>query len=212
MSDSQTKIVRVILYLNHPPMRNKIWDIALLKCRYLVLLVLTGMPICGCEKIYYLLQKEGAEEKAIVGEALPLESNKKVEEVQKLLKLFGYPIGNVDGKIGPATRESILQFQKNNGLEENRFIDKATWEKLHMFDECGLTLNGAVNVSAVQQALTNAGFDVGKIDGVMGVKTKKMVVEFQKAKGLRGDGVIGLQTLQLLALQLDDSASPFKQK
>ena len=193
-------------------MRNKFWDIARLRCRSLVILALIGLPLCGCEKVYYLLQKEGAEEKAIVGEALPLEANKKVEEVQKLLKLFGYPIGNVDGKIGPATRESILQFQKNNGLEENRFIDKATWEKLHMFDACGLTLNGAINVSGIQQALNNAGFDVGKVDGVLGVKTKKMIIEFQKAKGLRGDGVIGLQTLKLLALQLDETSSPFKQK
>lgn len=165
----------------------------------------------GCEKVYYLLQREGAEEKAIVGEALPLEANKKIEEVQRLLKLFGYPIGTVDGKIGPATRDSILQFQKNNGLDENRFIDKATWEKLHMFDACGLTVNGTVNVRAVQLALFNAGLDVGKIDGVMGKKSKMMLVDFQKSNGLRGDGVIGLQTLKLLAAHLDDASSPFKQ-
>lgn len=177
-----------------------------------VLVSLVAFCSCGCEKIYYLLQKEGAEEKELVGEALPLEANKNVEEVQRLLKLFGYPIGNIDGKIGPATRASILQFQKNNGLAENRFIDKATWEKLHMFDACGLTLNGSVNPRAVQQALVNAGFDVGRIDGVIGSKTKKMIVEFQKSKGLRGDGVIGLQTLKLLELHLDDASSPFKQK
>lgn len=159
----------------------------------------------GCEKIYYLLQKEGAEEKSIVGEALPLEANAKVEEVQKLLKLYGYPIGTVDGKIGPATRASILQFQKNNGLEETRFIDKATWEKLHVFDACGLIVNGSISAKAVQQALVNAGFKIGKVDGVMGPQTKKMLVEFQKSKGLRGDGVIGIQTLRFLAEHLPES-------
>jgi peptidoglycan hydrolase-like protein with peptidoglycan-binding domain len=158
----------------------------------------------GCEKIYYLLQKEGAEEKAIVGEALPLEANDKVEEVQKLLKLYGYPIGNVDGKIGPATRNAILQFQKNNDLEETRFVDKATWEKLHMFDSCGLIANGAVDVHGVQRALLNAGLHIGKVDGVMGPQTKKMLVVFQKSKGLRGDGVIGIQTLSLLAEHLEE--------
>lgn len=166
----------------------------------------------GCEKIYYLLQKEGAEEKAIVGEALPLEANAKVEEVQKLLKLYGYPIGNVDGKIGPATRSSILQFQKNNDLEETRFVDNATWEKLHMFDSRGLIANGAVNARGVQQALLNAGFHVGKVDGVMGPQTKKMLVTFQKSKGLRGDGVIGIQTLRLLAEHLDDQSEPSADK
>lgn len=174
--------------------------------------LLIAFSASGCEKIYYLLQKEGAEEKEIVGEALPLEANEKVEEVQRLLKLFGYPIGTIDGRIGPATRDSILQFQKNNGLDENRFIDKATWEKLHMFDACGLTVNGTVNIRAVQQALFNAGFDVGRIDGVMGKKSKSMLVDFQKSKGLKGDGVIGLQTLKLLEAHLDDASSPFKQK
>src|SRR5262245_60800757 len=117
-----------------------------------VSVLICSVACSGCERVYYLLQKEGAEEKEIVGEALPLEANPKVEEVQKLLKLFGYPIGNVDGKIGPATRASILLFQKNNDLEETRFIDKATWEKLHMFDECGLTVKGNINIQAVQQA------------------------------------------------------------
>ncbi len=174
--------------------------------------VLIVLASSGCEKIYYFLQKEGAEEKAIVGEALPLETNIKVEEVQKLLKLYGYPIGNVDGKIGPATRASVLQFQKNNDLDETRFIDQATWEKLHMFDDYGLIANGAVSVKGVQQALLNAGFQIGKADGVMGPKTKKMIVEFQKSKGLRGDGVIGLQTLQYLSQHLTKQSTSASEK
>lgn len=168
----------------------------------MLILVFIAAGFCGCEKVYYLLQKEGAEEKSIVGEALPLEANTKVEEVQRLLKLYGYPIGNVDGKIGPATRSAIVQFQKNNDLEETRFIDKATWEKLHMFDACGLVKDGSVQTVAVQQALINAGFKVGRADGVMGPVTKKALVDFQKANGLRGDAVIGLQTMTLLAQYL----------
>lgn len=169
----------------------------------LVFLVYCAVVSCGCENVYYLLQKEGAEEKAIVGEALPLEANAKVEEVQRLLKLYGYPIGNVDGKIGPATRSAIVQFQRNNDLEETRFVDKATWERLHMFDACGLVKDGSVDAKAVQQALMNAGFKVGRVDGVMGPQTKKALVDFQKANGLRGDGVIGLQTMTLLATHLE---------
>ncbi|MBP6342452.1 MAG: peptidoglycan-binding protein [Candidatus Omnitrophica bacterium] len=178
----------------------------------IVSLVLFSLLSCGCEKIYYLLQKEGAEEKQLVGEALPLEANEKVEEVQKLLKLFGYPIGNVDGKIGPATRASILQFQKNNDLDETRFIDKATWEKLHMFDASGLTVKGNINIQAVQMALINAGFTLGKADGVMGNQTKKALVDFQKSHGLRGDAVIGMQTLKLLEKYLQEDINYYKEK
>ena len=174
--------------------------------------ILTSLVIClavfsgGCEKVYYLLQKEGAEEKKLLGEALPLESNPKVAEVQKLLKIFGYPIGNIDGKIGPGTRNAILKFQKDNDLEETRFVDKATWDKLHIFDAVGLVVNGDINPAAVQQALSNAGLDVGRVDGRMGPQTKRMLIAFQKSKGLKGDGIIGIQTLRFLAQHLQSPA------
>jgi peptidoglycan hydrolase-like protein with peptidoglycan-binding domain len=160
----------------------------------------------GCEKVYYLLQREGAEEMKILGEALPLESNPKVAEVQKLLKLYGYAIGNIDGKIGPGTRNAILKFQKDNNLDETRFVDKATWEKLHQFEACGLVVDGEINVMAVQQALNNAGLNAGRVDGQLGPQTKRTLVAFQKSKGLKGDGIIGLQTLRLLAEHLDAPA------
>lgn len=167
-------------------------------------LMFFSFSLTGCEKVYYLLQKEGAEEKSIIGEALPLEANAKVQEVQKILKLYDYPIGNIDGKIGPSTRSAILRFQKENNLEETRFVDKATWGKLHAFDASGLVVNGEVNIKVVQQALENAGFHIGKIDGALGPQTKRMIVMFQKSKGLRGDGIIGTQTLKFLAQYLEN--------
>lgn len=173
------------------------------KFSLIICLISFALFSAGCEKIYYLLQKEGAEEKELLGEALPLEANPKVEEVQKLLKMYGYPIGNVDGKIGPSTRNMILRFQKDNDLQETRFVDKATWAKLHGFEACGLVKGADLDPKAVQQALANAGLNVGKIDGVMGPQTKRMLVQFQKSKGLKGDGIIGIQTLRFLAQHLE---------
>ena len=171
-----------------------------------LLIIFLAFAAFGCEKVYYLLQKEGAEEKELLGEVLPLESNPKVAEVQTLLKLYGYPIGNIDGKIGPGTRNAILKFQKDSDLEETRFVDKATWAKLHLFEACGLVVEGAISATAVQQALTNAGYNVGKVDGQLGPQTKRMLIAFQKSKGLKGDGIIGIQTLRLLAENLQSSA------
>jgi peptidoglycan hydrolase-like protein with peptidoglycan-binding domain len=172
----------------------------------LSLIIVLSFASAGCEKVYYLLQKEGAEEKARLGEVLPLDSNPKVAEVQKLLKLYGYPIGNIDGKIGPGTRNAILKFQKDNGLEETRFVDNATWDKLHMFEGSGLIVDGEISIKAVQQALNNAGFNVGRVDGQLGPQSKRMIIAFQKSKGLKGDGIIGIQTLRLLAENLESSA------
>lgn len=46
----------------------------------------------------------------------------------------------------------------------------------------------------MQKALKNAGFYVGTIDGKIGPKTKKAIMDFQKANGLKADGKVGPKT------------------
>ncbi len=46
----------------------------------------------------------------------------------------------------------------------------------------------------IQTALKAANFYNGSIDGKIGPKTKKAIVEFQKAKGLKADGKVGPKT------------------
>lgn len=46
----------------------------------------------------------------------------------------------------------------------------------------------------IQTALKAANFYTGKIDGKVGPKTKRAIVEFQKAKGLKPDGKVGPKT------------------
>ena len=46
----------------------------------------------------------------------------------------------------------------------------------------------------IQTALKAAGFYTGNVDGKIGPKTKKAIVEFQKAKGLKADGRVGPKT------------------
>lgn len=46
----------------------------------------------------------------------------------------------------------------------------------------------------IQLALKNAGFDPGPIDGKIGKKTRRAIREFQKAKELKVDGVVGEKT------------------
>ena len=57
----------------------------------------------------------------------------------------------------------------------------------------------ATGVKETQTCLKNAGFYSGKIDGVMGKKTRKAVKEFQKANGLSADGIVGKKTSELLS-------------
>ncbi len=53
-----------------------------------------------------------------------------------------------------------------------------------------------VNVSPekLQQALKAAGFYKGTVDGKLGNGTKSAIIKFQKANGLKADGIVGEKT------------------
>jgi len=53
---------------------------------------------------------------------------------------------------------------------------------------------GEEKIKQIQSALKKAGFDPGPIDGKIGKKTKKAIRQFQKANGLKADGIVGKLT------------------
>ena len=162
-------------------------------------LCLSLISLLGCDQIYRILQKEGAEEKDLLGEVVIHQRNEKVLEVQKLLKLYGYRIGTPDGVLGGNTRNAIESFQNANNLKESRFVDKDTWTQLHAFEKCGLVVKGELNIGKIQEALKASGIPVGRIDGKLGKRTQAAIVVFQKRHGLKADGKIGWNTLMKFA-------------
>ena len=54
----------------------------------------------------------------------------------------------------------------------------------------------------VQQALKNAGFYTGAIDGKIGPKTREAIKEFQKSNSLYSDGIVGKKTWEKLSQYL----------
>ncbi len=152
----------------------------------------------GCDVIYGILQKEGAQEKKLLGELLPATPNEKVKEVQQFLSIYGYKTGKADGLMGQKTRDALEAFQIDHGLRPSRFVDKKTWEKLYFISEVGLVEKGEINYKTVQIILKSSGFDPGKIDGKLGPRTVSAIREFQEANGLKSDGVIGPATLRTL--------------
>lgn len=153
----------------------------------------------GCDAIYRMLQKEGAEEKELVGEVVPFESNPTVEEIQSLLSLYGYSPGKVDGVLGLRTREAIAKFQRDNNLKETRFADQETWAKISDLKDKKLVVEGQLNVKLIQQILEEQGFHPGKVDGKFGPQTTQAVKIFQREYELKIDGKVGYQTLSKFA-------------
>ena len=170
-----------------------------LKTRQVSACLVLCFVLTGCDLLYHMLHKEGAEEKELLGDMVPFQKNPAAQEVQALLSVYGYSPGKADGVIGLQTRNAIEEFQRDNGLSETRFVDKATWKKLMVFKENNLIVKGQLNVKLVQTALREAGFDPGAIDGKMGTKTKNAIKAFQRASGLTADGKIGYKTLAKLS-------------
>ena len=50
------------------------------------------------------------------------------------------------------------------------------------------------DVTTLQQKLTTAGFNPGSTDGNFGAGTQTAVINFQKAKNLTADGIVGATT------------------
>ena len=55
-----------------------------------------------------------------------------------------------------------------------------------------------LSVRQIQTALKNARIYKGAIDGKMGPETKQAIREFQKANGLKSDGIVGRRTVEKL--------------
>lgn len=55
-----------------------------------------------------------------------------------------------------------------------------------------------MDVRSIQEALRKAGFDPGLIDGIAGERTRQAIIAFQKANGLKPDGIAGPGTLGVL--------------
>lgn len=54
------------------------------------------------------------------------------------------------------------------------------------------------DVTALQNRLTNEGFYSGKINGLFGAQTRVAVKKYQKAHGIRANGVVSSATLNIL--------------
>ncbi|MDD5005246.1 MAG: peptidoglycan-binding domain-containing protein [Candidatus Omnitrophica bacterium] len=52
------------------------------------------------------------------------------QEIQTALKNAGYYKGDVDGKIGPKSKQAIMDFQKDNNLGTDGKVGPKTWSKL----------------------------------------------------------------------------------
>ena len=55
------------------------------------------------------------------------------QQIQTALKAANFYSGNVDGKLGPASRKAIQDFQRSNGLKVDGKVGPKTWALLEKY-------------------------------------------------------------------------------
>ncbi len=130
-----------------------------------------------------------------------------VRDVQTRLASLGYPIDSGEhGEFGPSTERGVREFQQRRRLMVDGRVGDDTWNELV---EAGYSLGDRVlylrypffrgdDVRALQANLNLLGFDAGREDGILGERTDRAVLEFQRNVGLPTDGIVGVTTVDAL--------------
>ena len=110
--------------------------------------------------------------------------------------------------VGDATLESAIRaFQQSRGLSADgelspitmRALEEARWrlgDRVLNIKTDGLMRGD--DVAALQNRLSEMGFNCGKVDGIFGAMTENAVKEFQKSAGVKADGTCGPATVMAL--------------
>jgi len=143
-----------------------------------------------------------------------------IREFQKASQLR--PTGKIDSVTWSALNKEkeVLQHEQKIGEPTERVIPEANVtvnngdlsstkenvvKKTELHGEiAGPRLKTKDRIKQIQIALKKAGFYRGEIDSKIGPKTKKAIIDFQRSKRLKPDGVIGLKTWAELSKYLKD--------
>ena len=107
-----------------------------------------------------------------------------------------------------AVDRAVRSFQQERGLTVDGVVGPQTFRRL---EEARWALGDRVlsyspghvvsgdDVLALQQRLSGLGFDLGRVDGVFGVRTDAALREFQRSVGVDADGTCGPSTFRAMA-------------
>lgn len=153
-------------------------------------------------------------------------SGPQVKALQQALRELGFYKSGIDSQFGSGTAQAVRDFQKANKLPVNGEADPVSQELL--FEGAPRNSRGSKTrvktlpagegvamkpgdqgspVESLQRRLKELDLYKGAVDGKYGSATQDAVRAFQKANGLKADGVAGKDTLARLYPQPDPTAT-----
>ena len=128
-----------------------------------------------------------------------------VRALQNRLNALGYECGKADGVFGRGTKRAVRYFQDAIGFKQDGVASTRVQEKLFASGapkfQKYVTLkkgSGGIRVEDLQQRLRELGYTAAPVDGSFGDRTVETVKQFQRAAGLKDDGIAGTKTLKAL--------------
>lgn len=134
---------------------------------------------------------------------MPGDTGEAVRDVQRRLAHLGFDVSaDEPGTYGPATEAAARAFQAQRNLPVDGECGPVTWAALV---EAGWRLGDRLlylrspmlrgdDVAELQRRLNELGFDVGRVDGILGPDTERATKDFQRNTALTCDGVVGPET------------------
>jgi len=141
---------------------------------------------------------------ALAGPAVAAPSAR-IAALQVALRAHGLYPGAVDGISGPMTHRALIAFQRNHRIRATGRVGLATRCTL---GKLGTPLLGqrllsrgriGWDVAALEFRLKPFGLPAARVDGRFDSATAVALRRFQRARGLRADGIAGVETFRALA-------------
>lgn len=127
-------------------------------------------------------------------------TGEEVRQLQTALQALGYFEGTATGYFGPVTREAVMAFQEERGIDPIGSVGPKTREALnkgvavtsnYVFTKTLKQGASGEEVWQLQMTLQKAGYFQESPTGYFGPITHAAVVNFQKANGIEPLGLVG---------------------
>jgi len=107
-------------------------------------------------------------------------------------------VDSVETKQSEADRLVMEQGQRMENLRAEKITRRAP-KRTNVGIKTKNSHKNKEQLREIQTCLKNAGFYKGKIDGIKGRRTRSAIKKFQRANGLKADGIVGKRTWEVLS-------------